>query len=213
MKSEKKKKIILDEVEREIMVYKDYLEKKIDEKFSGILGIAIKKTAKVLFNWVTKSGFINRFKKNYEFLLDACEELNEREADISEIIKEKKDEYLSSNEIYMRANKKSEKIKKLEKFLLDEFKVRLKIYSRILSAEGENYEELVKNAFKEKSELEKLIKEEFKIIKNTLELISSEKDLIKIPSPVRTPILKIFSTSAEIMKEKMLEDIKRIYKK
>ena len=213
MKSEKKKKIILDEVEREIMVYKDYLEKKIDEKFSGILGIAIKKTAKVLFNWVTKSGFINRFKKNYEFLLDACEELNEREADISEIIKEKKDEYLSSNEIYLRANKKSEKIKKLEKFLLDEFKVRLKIYSRILSAEGENYDELVKNAFKEKSELEKLIKEEFKIIKNTLELISSEKDLIKIPSPIRTPILKIFSTSAEIMKEKMFEDIERIYKK
>lgn len=213
MKSEKKKKIILDEVEREIMVYKDYLEKKIDEKFSGILGIAIKKTAKVLFNWVTKSGFINRFKKNYEFLLDACEELNEREADISEIIKEKKDEYLSSNEIYLRANKKSEKIKKLEKFLLDEFKVRLKIYSRILSAEGESYDELVKNAFKEKSELEKLIKEEFKIIKNTLELISSEKDLIKIPSPIRTPILKIFSTSAEIMKEKMFEDIERIYKK
>jgi hypothetical protein len=213
LKSEKKKKIILDEVEREIMVYKDYLEKKIDEKFSGILGIAIKKTAKVLFNWVTKSGFINRFKKNYEFLLDACEELNEREADISEIIKEKKDEYLSSNEIYLRANKKSEKIKKLEKFLLDEFKVRLKIYSRILSAEGENYDELVKNAFKEKSELEKLIKEEFKIIKNTLELISSEKDLIKIPSPIRTPILKIFSTSAEIMKEKMFEDIERIYKK
>jgi len=167
----------------------------------------------VLFNWVTKSGFINRFKKNYEFLLDACEELNEREADISEIIKEKKDEYLSSNEIYLRANKKSEKIKKLEKFLLDEFKVRLKIYSRILSAEGENYDELVKNAFKEKSELEKLIKEEFKIIKNTLELISSEKDLIKIPSPIRTPILKIFSTSAEIMKEKMFEDIERIYKK
>jgi hypothetical protein len=213
LKSEKKKKIILDEVEREIMVYKNYLEKKIDEKFSGILGIAIKKTAKVLFNWVTKSGFINRFKKNYEFLLDACEELNEREADISEIIKEKKDEYLSSNEIYLRANKKSEKIKKLEKFLLDEFKVRLKIYSRILSAEGENYDELVKNAFKEKSELEKLIKEEFKIIKNTLELISSEKDLIKIPSPIRTPILKIFSTSAEIMKEKMFEDIERIYKK
>jgi len=213
LKSEKKKKIILDEVEREIMVYKDYLEKKIDEKFSGILGIAIKKTAKVLFNWVTKSGFINRFKKNYEFLLDACEELNEREADISEIIKEKKDEYLSSNEIYLRANKKSEKIKKLEKFLLDEFKVRLKIYSRILSAEGESYDELVKNAFKEKSELEKLIKEEFKIIKNTLELISSEKDLIKIPSPIRTPILKIFSTSAEIMKEKMFEDIERIYKK
>ena len=205
--------MILDEVEKEILVYRNYLEKKIDEKFSGIIGLAIKKTAKMLFNWVTKSGFINRFKKNYEFVIDASEELNERDGKINEIIEEKKEEYLNSNEIYMRANKDSEKIKELEKYLLDEFKVRLKIYSRILNAEGENYDELVKNAFREKSELEKLIKEEFKIINKVIDLISAEKDLIRIPSPLRGPLLKIFSTSAEIMKEKMLEDIERIYKK
>jgi len=205
--------MILDEVEKEILVYRNYLEKKIDERFSGIIGLAIKKTAKMLFNWVTKSGFINRFKKNYEFVIDASEELNERDGKINEIIEEKKEEYLNSNEIYMRANKDSEKIKELEKYLLDEFKVRLKIYSRILNAEGENYDELVKNAFREKSELEKLIKEEFKIINKVIDLISAEKDLIRIPSPLRGPLLKIFSTSAEIMKEKMLEDIERIYKK
>lgn len=211
MKSEKKKKIVLERVEKEIMSYGEFLERKIEERFSGIIGLAIRKTAKMLFKWVMKSGAINRVKKNFEFILDTCEILDER--DLDEIVKEKREGYLNSNEIYMRANKKSEKIKALEKFLIGEFKVRLKIYSRILNADGESYEELVKNAFKEKGELEKLIKEEFKIIKNAIELISSEKDLIRIPSAMRSPLIKIFSVSAEIMKEKMLEDIDKIYKK
>jgi hypothetical protein len=211
LKSEKKKKIVLERVEKEIMSYGEFLERKIEERFSGIIGLAIRKTAKMLFKWVMKSGAINRVKKNFEFILDTCEILDER--DLDEIVKEKREGYLNSNEIYMRANKKSEKIKALEKFLIGEFKVRLKIYSRILNADGESYEELVKNAFKEKGELEKLIKEEFKIIKNAIELISSEKDLIRIPSAMRSPLIKIFSVSAEIMKEKMLEDIDKIYKK
>jgi len=213
LKSEKKKKIVLERVEREIKSYGEFLERKIEERFSGIIGLAIRKTARMLFSWVMKSGVINRFKKNYEFILDTCEELNEKDIEINEIVKEKREGYLNSNEIYLRANKKAERIKELEKYLLEEFKIRLKIYSKILMADGGSYEELVRNAFKEKGELEKLIKEEFKIIKNTIELISSEKDLVRIPPAIRSPLLRIFSTSAEIMKEKMLEDIDKIYKK
>lgn len=212
LKSEKKKRIILEEVERQIHSYGGFLERKISERFHGIIGIAIRSVAKKLFSWIMRTGVINRFKKNYKFILDTCEELNERGKEIEDIVREKREGYLESNELYVRANKKAEKIKKLEKYLLEDFKVRLKIYSRILKADGESYEELVKNAFKEKEDLKKLVKEEFEIIERIIRLISSERDVLRIPSGMRGPLLKIFSVSAQIMKEKMLGDTDKIYK-
>lgn len=211
MEFERKKKIVLEELERGIKSYGEYLERKINERFSGLIGLAIRRVARRLFEWVMKGGVISRLRKNYEFVLDACEEVDGKS--VEDVVKEKGKEYLSSNEVYLRANKGAAKIKELEKLLLQEFGIRLKIYSRIIKAEGNDYPELVRNAFREKNELKKLVRKEFELVDRALELMESERDLLRIPAGMRAPLLRIFSSSSHFLREKMLEDVDRIYQK
>ncbi len=197
--------------EEEIKKTGDYLEYKIKERFKGVLGLGIRKVAKMLFNWVMRTGVIPRLSKNFEFVLDSCKELENK--DFEKVAEERLDGYMKTNELYMRANKKCEKIKELEKLLKDEFISRLKIYSKMMLSKGESYPELVRNAYHRKAELKELIRKEFEVLRRIVSLLEKERELIKIPSGIRSPLFKIMWASVEIMEGKVLDDVEHIYKK
>lgn len=201
-------RIIMEEMQREIEYAGDYLEERLKSRFPGILGAGIRKVARMLFNWIMNVGALERFNRNFEFVLKVAPQLKKK--DLDTVVKENLGGYLKTNEVYLRANKKSKLYPSLEQLLEKEFASRLKIYSRLVEAKGDSYSELVRDAYPEKKELKKMVEEQFRITNDIIHLLG-EGDLVKVPLAIRSPVMKVISSSFQFMKEKILEDIEKIY--
>ena len=208
-RSDKKRELILGEFDRVIDSSIAYLEEKIAERFGGLLGRLLRKIASELFAWFLKMGGKERGLKTFEYIVDRAFEVNDGNFD--RVIDAGFDKYLKHNDVWLRANKTHPAAGRLEAILKDEFRKRVVIYVFLVQGEGDTYFELVRSAFPEKKKLLGLMDEQFEASAEIIRLISEEQGLIRVPSALKSPVLKIVRTCLDLMEEKLKKDTEAIY--
>jgi len=205
-----KKEIVFNEFEKEIKHTGDFFQEEIGRRFKGLFGVVVKRVARELFNWIISAGALDRGRRNFKYVLDVAEIVD---GDIKRTVDKMIEGYLKTNELYIRADKAHPSFNKLKSLLKEEFEARLKIYNPILKSDGNDYGELVRGAFTHKKDILHLTEKYFDVIDRIVKCMDEEKGLIRIPSAIRNPIIKIIKISFDSMKEKILNDIDLIYER
>jgi len=209
VKSDKKRDLILGEFDRVIDSTIAYLEDKIAERFSGILGKVLRKIASELFGWFLKMGGKERGLKTFEYIVDRAFEVDD--GNLDGVIDAGFEKYLKHNDVWLITHRTHPAAARLEAILKDEFKKRVIIYTHFVHGKGDTYPEMVRNAFPEKKKLLDMIDEQFEATWKIINLVNDEKGLIKVPSALKSPALKIARTCLEVMEEKIKKDTEAIY--
>lgn len=206
---ERNREIILKRVEEELSSGFEYLQNTVKRKFGRLMGGILSRVMEEVFLWARKKGAFERAKKIFGYVLDVAEK--SKGENLEKVASENINEYIRLHEIARRCPHGHPLRPRLEEMLRREFLARLRIYSPLILSEGENYEQLVKNAFPRKRELEKLVDEQFSVAEEMVELIELDPDVARIPSALKSPLLRLMRASLDSMKEKIYRDIDKIY--
>lgn len=205
----KAKQIIMEDFDRELEESFKFLEGKLGDVFGGPLGRIVRKVADELFGWFVKMGGTERGRRSFEMILDEAQNFNGKNLD--QIIGKTMEAYLKLNELFIRADRNHESLDKLKALLREEYEARLKIYGPLMGATADSYGELVRKSFPDRKVLDKLMKGQFEATEKVLDLIESENGLMRIPSFVRKPVLKVVRSSYALMRERIEKGTDKIY--
>ncbi|MBI2061457.1 MAG: hypothetical protein HYT87_17090 [Nitrospirae bacterium] len=205
----KAKQIIMDDFDRELNESFKYLEGKLGDVFGGPLGRIVRKVADELFGWFVKMGGTERGRRSFEMILDEAQRFNGKNVD--DIIEKSMEAYLKLNELFLRADRNHESLDKLKALLHEEYEARLKIYGPLMGATADSYGELVRKTFPDRKVLDKLMKDQFDATEKVLDLIANENGLMRIPTLVRKPVLKVVRSSYALMRERIEKGTDKIY--
>lgn len=208
---EKNKKLVEEEFYQLIAEGIKYTEEQIGSLFKGKLSFILNPLAKVVFSWFAVDKAKQAGLKQLKFTLNGAGQCVNKSID--EVVNKYFSPYLKYNIVYLRSNHRHRDYPKLQELMKQGFKIRLTLYSTMLSAKGKTYEELVRNAFPSKSDVVKLIEKQFEVVNCAQELVEKEPLLIKIPPLARREILHILKSAYQQERKLLLKRIDQIYGK
>jgi hypothetical protein len=134
-----------------------------------------------------------------------------RDGNLEELIEENFEAYITNDQSFHRCKKHHKAYPIIEGIMKDLFKHRIQPANRLLTSAGACYEELTKNAFAEKEDALQNLQQELEFSYKVLDVITQNKSVIKLPSFVRDPIIKIMKLGQQYAKERLTHRIDEIY--
>jgi hypothetical protein len=205
---QKNREIIKRELISEIDTGLDFTKKKISHLYKGIFSV-FNPLLEKLFEWFALDRARDAGIKRIDFFLDiasGCDSKN-----LEKIVEKYFEEYLRHSESYARLNLKHGKFPEFKANQKEEFRMRVEILSKLLAADGDTYDELVKDAFPKRSDLDKLLNREYGIVERQMKLIETSHGLMKIPRMMRSEVFIVTRSAYEFQKKKMCERCDSIY--
>ena len=206
---DKRLNLIRKERERELKEGLKFSNSLISNLFPGPGGLLVNPVVKTLFGWFGMERAREEGLAQLDYILK-CSSLSKTEKDIEQVGEEKFKEYLRYNIVYRRSDKKNEKFPQLENLLKQGFKLRLKFYSKLLSVEGNSYEELLKNSHQKREALE-FINKQFVVVDKALNLAEETPALLKIPFFIKKEALRVLREGFGFARSSFEERIEEIY--
>lgn len=205
---QKSREIIKKELISEIDGGLDFTKKKISRLYTGIFSV-FNPLMEKLFEWFGLEKARDAGIKRIDFFLDIACECNSK--NIEKTVEKYFEEYLRHSESYARLDLKHGKFQEFKANQREEFRMRVEILSKLLAADGDTYDELVRSAFPKRSELDRLLGMEYEILERQMNLIEASQGLMKIPRLIRSEVLLVTKSAYEFQKKKMCERCDGIY--
>ncbi|MFX1293839.1 MAG: hypothetical protein ACFFD2_03120 [Promethearchaeota archaeon] len=187
----------------------DEINKLIKEDFyTGIWGFLFNKIIAIIYSFFFSKDIKEKILRQSIVLLEASKEYD---GNSDEIVEKFFEQYLLEDPSFERSKKNHPKSPELKEIYKRSFIILVKETNILLHSEGENYDELYKNAYKTK---EKAREATLSIIDDAKENLdfAVENKMINVNRLVQKPIIKILRKEIEIGRQYYEEKINKIFK-
>jgi len=201
--------IIKEELIKEMDRGLDYIQVCLGRMYGGITGWFFNPIARLIYNIMARKDIREKAINQIDIVLDCA--VKYREDNLEELIEENFESYITNDQSFHRCKKQHKAYPVIQGIMKDVFKHRIQPAHRLLASEGTSYEQLTKSAFAEKEDALKNLQQELEFSYKVLEVITQNKSVIKLPSFVREPIIKIMKLGQTYAKERLTYRIDEIY--
>lgn len=199
--------LIRRELRRELDEGLAYVERQVGSVASGPVGLFVSPLLRGLFHFTALPAARRRGHRR----MDVYFRLLQDGGDLDSAIERHLDDYLETNEAWVRARKDHPRTPELREYLVEELKSHLRLGQALLQAEGRSYDELVRNAFPRRATLERLMEEQFGAVESALRLVRESNGLMEIPTSLRGPIHRLLDAALRYARERSRQRLDRIY--
>ena len=204
----KRIKLLSKEVEEEIMVGIDYLDKRMAHMYPGVVGFFVNPIVRMFYAVVGKEAAHKRARGQLAItMLAAVEAIS---MGIEAATKKHVDVYMETDELCARAVKDHPAYPKLKKMMTRLFEIRIGLLKDMLVHEWDTYGEGLRK-FTDRKKVESVIGEWFDLIDDGIDFLAASKGLIEVPSMVRDEVYKIAKESFGISRKSYLAKVIRGY--
>ena len=209
MINEKNIPIIKKQLDHELDLAFKYIDNKIANLYSGVVGFFINPIVKFFYNFIARDQVVKRARKQLAVIIDCASKYNGKNLD--KIIDENFERYLKTEEIYMRGNRRHPKFKEVIEIEREIFKGRLMPILKLLEGKGKNYGELTLSVFPKRKDAEKHVWKQLEYAEQLIKLAKKERDLIRIPSMIRNEVFAILDSGYIFAKKTLKEQLDEMY--
>jgi predicted KAP-like P-loop ATPase len=163
----------------------------------------------MLYDLEARDAIVRRAMQQLHILIKCA---NEFDGNLDVVVKKNLEDYLKTEEAYIRANKNHESFPQLVSLLEEIFRTRVYIITELLRGKGETYDELVRTAFS-REEVEKVTRKQFELAERVINLVKEEKGLIRIPFIIRLEVFRLLETEFDWYKRNIEEEINKMYER
>ena len=197
----KNRAIILDRLRSDFNAREDRVHHRLSSRFPGVLGFPMRKAAEAVMAFMNKRHLPDYIAEATGRFLDHVQAGN---------VHTLKDGEAMGNllQLFDHAHPRySEVFDNLDRAQY----TLMKLYERLLAAEGESYPEIVRSAFPRKQEVKGLASEALAFAMQILHIVDRERDLLHVNGAVRWPLVRVIHSLAEQLDEITMSDIDEIY--
>ncbi|MFX0101044.1 MAG: hypothetical protein ACFFCS_15830 [Candidatus Hodarchaeota archaeon] len=179
---EEKIGILRKEMINEMVVGLDHVDMLLEKsKENGILGAIKHSVEKFVFKYFARDTVKDKSIKQMEIIFKAGKEHKDG-AQILDLGRKYFKEYLHNDETYHRCDKKHPKFSIIVDNIKKSFESRIIMTSQILlKGSGSSYKDLVLTSFKNKEEGKKYLAKELDYVKNEIDVLTSNPEILKVP--------------------------------
>ena len=209
-KREKNFKIIRERLDYELELGFKYVDNKVAHLYSGVFGLLVNPIVKFFYTFIARDAIVKRARKQLDVIFQCAGEYDGRNLD--KIVDEHFEEYLQTEEVYIRGNRNHPKFREVKKLEREVFKGRLEPIAMLLDGDGETYEELTRSIFPKRGEAEKYCWKQFELADKLIQMVKGERNLVRIPSVIRTEVFAILDSGYAFAKKTLKEQLDGTYK-
>ncbi len=201
--------MIKEELIREMDKGLDHIQVCLGRMYGGLTGWFLNPIARLIYNIMARKDIRDKAINQIDIVLDCA--MKYRNGNLDELIEENFEAYILNDQSFHRCKKQHKAYPAIEGIMKEVFKHRIEPARRLLTSEGTCYEELTQNAFTAKEGALENLQKELDFVYQVLDVIKRNKGVMKIPSFVREPIIKIMWLGHEYARERMTQRIDEIY--
>jgi hypothetical protein len=207
---EKNIRIIRKRLDHELDLAFRYIDNRISHLYGGITGIFLNPVIKFFYTFLARNAIRRRARKQLQLIVHCASEFDGK--NLEKIVDEHLEEYLLTEEAFIRGNKRHPKFGEVTSILREIFKGRLLPLTKLLSGSGETYEELTRSVFPKRKDVEAVCSQQFELVEKLIKMIREEKNLVKIPGMIRREVFAILDSGYEFAKKVLKEQLDETYK-
>jgi hypothetical protein len=208
-KREKNIALINGRLDRELKRGSEYMDYKVAHMYSGVFGMIVNPLVSLIYKFAARESIIKRAQRQLDLIVSCASKYNGKNLDA--LVDEHLEEYLNTEEAYVRGNRNHKKFPEVKKILRSAFRARLAAVTEILDGEGETYDDLARSVFPKREQSEKLCNEQLEIAEKLIVMLDEEKDLVRIPSLIRKEVLTMLRSGFEWYKKTLKEELEEMY--
>ncbi|MFX1399166.1 MAG: hypothetical protein ACFFAS_19245 [Promethearchaeota archaeon] len=208
------KKHLIETMENRLAFGNDLIEK---ELHLGALDFIAKPIVKAFYKYWSNNDAKEGVLKQIDATLDCCKILvingNDSEERYKEIVEDYFQDYLQGDQLYYYCKKKHKNFIKLKEVLKETFESDIKgtlILLKIQDITVDDYNGLIKVAFKTKEEAYKTLAKRLDFTDESIKIVEKDLSILKIPTGKKI-IMKIFRKGFDQTRLDFLENLNRIY--
>ena len=217
MELEKKRNLILDRFMEEFDDGMAYMKDQIRHNlYDGITGWLLNPVASWLYKIFVAPSIRDQALENFNTLFDCAKEFNGDEICMDsalEIVSENFDELTKNDSTYNRFDKKHDKAEDMKLLIKEGFAQQLLLTKKLMDSPGETYEEIIRNAFMTKDIFLKFTEEQLENTSRGLNLLVSEKKLLKVPNFIRDQTKRLLQQGYDYTVERAINQVNDIFSK
>ncbi|MHA1380066.1 MAG: hypothetical protein ACTSRG_16970 [Candidatus Helarchaeota archaeon] len=215
MEIEKKRDLILEKYIEEFDMGMKYLKDQIrHHMYEGITGWFMNPIASWLYKVFVAPSIRDQAVDNFNALFDCAQEFNGNKVCMDsamEIIEQKFEDLIEKDASYQRFDKKHDKAEQMKQLIKEGFAQQLLLTKKLMDSPGETYEEILRNAFKDRENFTKFTKEQLENTSRGLELLVSEKKLLKVPSIIKNQTKKMLKKGYDYTVERAWQQLDEVF--
>ena len=200
---------IKEELIKEMDMGLDYIQTCIGNMYGGVTGWFLNPIARLVYHIMARKDIRDKAIAQIDIVLDCAMKYNG--SNLDQLIQENFEDYMLNDQSFHRCKKNHKVYPIIEGIMKDLFKSRIEPTHKLLNSNGNCYEELTKNAFSEKEFALGNLQRELDFSYKVLDVIKEHRRVIKLPSFVRSPVIKIMQFGQQYAKERLTERINEIY--
>lgn len=201
----------IDLIRRELMEELDqglaYVERQVGTIPTGPIGLFLSPLLRGLFHFTALPAARRR---GYE-RMDLYFRLLQERGGLDAVVARHLDDYLQTNEAWVRAEKDHPAAPRLRNYLVEELKSHLELGRALLGGDGRTYDDLVRTAFPRRPAVERLMDEQFDAMERALRIVRESDGLVKIPPSLRQHIHRLLDSALAYARTRSRRRLDRIY--
>ncbi|MEM3086165.1 MAG: hypothetical protein QXO51_06320 [Halobacteria archaeon] len=203
----KKVELIRRELTKELDEGLAYVERQVGTLRNGPIGLLVSPLLRGLFHFTALPAARRRGYRR----MDIYFRLLQEPGSLDRIISRHLDEYLETNEAWVRADKSHPEAKRLRGYLVEELKSHLELGRALLGGEGRTYDELVRRAFPRRSTVDRLVAQQFDAMEKALLLVQEAEGLVEIPASLRAHVDRLLRSALAYARTRSRRRLDKIY--
>ncbi|MHA1300089.1 MAG: hypothetical protein ACTSO9_11775 [Candidatus Helarchaeota archaeon] len=215
MELEKKRDLILEKYMEEFDLGMEYLKDQIRHHlYEGITGWLLNPIASWLYKIFVAPSIRDQALDNFNALFECAQEFNGDPVCMESamnIIDSKFEDLIENDPSYQRFDKKHEKAEEMKELIKEGFAQQLLLTKKLMDSPGETYEEIIRNAFKDRENFKVFTEEQLENTYRGLELLVSEKKLLKVPGIIRNSTKRMLRKGYDYTVERAWQQLDEIF--
>lgn len=195
--------------ERQLSVGARYLDDQVAHLYGGVMGAIVNPFVVVFYRFIQRERVLNRARRQLNILLDATEDV-EQGLSVDAALDKWTEPLLKTEELYFRCDRDHPDFPQVLPFVREAWRGRLESLARMVRAEGQSFDDLMRSAFS-RAEAEEFWNIQYRVLERLLDLVE-QSDMLKVPKIIRKEVLGLMRTGYAWYRNWMGEEILRIYR-
>ncbi|MEW5944558.1 MAG: hypothetical protein AB1742_00010 [bacterium] len=189
-----------------------YTDRMIENLHGGIVGIFVNRLALFIFAWLGRDRAREEGIREIDHAIYvAAQCVHDEGANLDDLIDKNFNGYLKHHPLYRRCDMDHPRFNDITALMREGLKTRADFYYQLLRRDAGCYEDLLKTAFPNKEDSMRVVDRQHEIVQEAFELVSREKELLKVPSIIRRDVLKIIRRTDDYGNSRLKKRINEIY--
>lgn len=206
---EKNFEIIKQEAFTEINRTVEYTNLAVSHLYEGVFGFFVNPLLSAVFAWFGEDEARSDGQAQLEVTLKYAQKCTD-EKTLNAVVKEHFAGYMKYHVLYKRAKRTHKRFIEMKDFMREGFRIRLKFYAKLMRANGNSYEELMRDAFSRDDALY-FISQQFALVEEAMDVVRAEPSIINMPASVRKDIIKVLADTFADSQKRMSARVEAIY--